>query len=122
MWSKFKLWRRRVRHSQFVKVAIVMALEPDKRHYAYDLTVAAHVRSWPVFHTLQVMMERGWITDGWQTDEEAAAQNRPHRNLRKQKVYHRRFYRVTETGEGRDALQAILDANRDDPRYQHLLR
>jgi PadR family transcriptional regulator PadR len=87
-----------------VQVAMVLMLEPDERHWGYELAKASGVRSGVMYPILRRMMEEGWISDGWENPNEV--EGRPPR----------RYYTVTD--KGRAALGALGVQVASDPRFQ----
>lgn len=89
-----------------VQTALALMADPEGRHWGYDLTKRANVRSGVLYPVLTRMLEAGWLSDGW---EDPAATKRPPR----------RFYVVTT--EGRKALTELLDEARTDARFAALI-
>jgi PadR family transcriptional regulator len=87
-----------------------MALMSDQAglHWGYDLSRRAGVRSGVLYPLLSRMLEEGWLTDGWETTEEA--RGRPPR----------RYYQLTDYG--RRELGGLLDTAQLDPRFAALFR
>jgi PadR family transcriptional regulator, regulatory protein PadR len=77
------------------QVAIAMLEDPTGRHYGYELAGQASVRAGTLYPILARLLERGWVTDGWEDEADAHADGRPPR----------RYYILT--GEGEAALSAI---------------
>lgn len=86
-----------MRHtSSLAAVAIALMSEPDGRHWGYALSSQSGVRSGVLYPILARMLADGWLTDGWETDEEVAGAKRPAR----------RYYRITDAGSSE--LGAVL--------------
>lgn len=52
-------------------IATEMLRNPESRHYGYELSRAAHVSVAKVYPYLADLIRIGYVTDGWQTPEEA---------------------------------------------------
>lgn len=91
-----------------VQVAVALMAAPDGRHWGYDLTKRANVRSGVLYPVLTRMLEAGWLQDGWEDPATLAGKRPP-----------RRYYEVTE--QGRKALTELLDEARADPRFTTLI-
>ena len=89
-----------------VRVAWVLLEEPFGRHWGYQLSRRAGVRSGVLYPILQRMLEEGWLLDGWEDPERAATRPR------------RRYYELTD--DGRQALGGLLARARDDSRFTPL--
>ena len=89
-------------------VQVALALMSDHRaaHWGYDLSRRAGVRSGVLYPILTRMLEQGWLTDGWESADDA--QSRPQR----------RYYELTD--EGRRELGALIDEARTDARFAAL--
>lgn len=92
-----------------VQTALALMTDPDARHWGYDLTKRANVRSGVLYPVLTRMLDAGWLSDGWE-DPVTIERKRPPR----------RYYEVTT--EGRKALAELLDEARTDPRFSALLQ
>lgn len=92
-----------------VQAALALMADPDARHWGYDLTKRATVRSGVLYPILSRMLDEGWLSDGWE-DPATIQQKRPPR----------RYYELTT--EGREALTALLEQARTDPRFSALLQ
>ena len=71
-----------------VDVAYALASNPAAEHWGYELFLQTGVRSGVLYPILSRMLDEGWLTDGWESEESAARDNRPPR----------RYYTLTETG------------------------
>lgn len=91
-----------------IQVALALAADPEGRHWGYDLTKRANVRSGVLYPVLTRMLDAGWLSDGWEDPAEIEGK-RPAR----------RYHEVTE--QGRKALTELLDEARIDPRFSALI-
>jgi PadR family transcriptional regulator PadR len=89
-----------------VQLAAALMAAPEDRHWGYQLSKASGVRSGAMYPRLTSMLEEGWLSDGWETREEAGG--RPPR----------RYYRLTE--QGKVELGAILARAQQDQRFRGL--
>ncbi|MGW3997979.1 PadR family transcriptional regulator [Amycolatopsis sp. NPDC004772] len=89
-----------------VQVAMAMMAVPEARHWGYSLGKDSGVRSGVLYPILRRMLDDGWVDDGWESAEEA--HKRPPR----------RYYVLTD--KGREELGRLLQATRNDPRFQVL--
>ena len=80
---------------------------PDTRHWGYEISRRAGVRSSVMYPILQRMLEAGWLADGWEAGNPAEMRRPP-----------RRYYRVT--GEGHTGLGGFLESARTEARFRHL--
>ena len=88
-----------------VQVAVALMERPGDRHWGYDLSKRADVRSGVLYPILRRMLEEGWLTDGW---EETTGQ-RPGRPPR-------RYYEITEAGAKElGALRSLAPADAPSP-------
>ena len=83
------------RTANTLAVAAVLLADPDGRHYGYDLSRRAHVRSGRLYPMLTRMLNAGWLADGW--EDPATIGGRPPR----------RYYQLTT--DGRTQLAALMD-------------
>lgn len=84
-----------------VQVALALMAEPTARHWGYELSRTAGVRSGVLYPILRRMEDDGWLEAGWE-DPERVEERRPPR----------RYYTLTE--KGLSELGALLyDARRD---------
>jgi PadR family transcriptional regulator, regulatory protein PadR len=86
-----------------VHVAAALMNKPFGRHWGYDLSRSSGTRSGTLYPLLSRMLDKGWLTDGWEDID--PSQKRPRR----------RYYQLTEIG--RDALQMVLKSAAADPRF-----
>jgi PadR family transcriptional regulator PadR len=93
-------------HAQ-LQVAIGLLEDPNGRHWGYDLSRRAGVRSGVLYPILHRMLAEGWLEDGW--DDTNANRHRPPR----------RYYELTDLG--RKELGGIVEAARTDVRFMPLL-
>lgn len=91
-----------------VQTALALMADPEGRHWGYDLTKRADVRSGVLYPVLTRMFEAGWLSDGWEDPSEIEVRRPP-----------RRYYEVTT--EGRKALTELLDEARKDQRFSALI-
>ena len=96
----------RVTHA-LVAVALALLDKPTAPHWGYELCNEAGVRSGALYPMLSRMLERGWLTDGWE-DPTTIKEKRPPR----------RYYQLTD--RGREELGRILQGARTDPRFRQL--
>jgi PadR family transcriptional regulator PadR len=68
-------------------VAVVLMREPDGRHWGYDISREAGIRSGVVYPLLKRLLEWQWLEDGWEDPTEI--EGRPPR----------RYYTLTERGQ-----------------------
>jgi len=87
-----------------VQLAAALVAEPSQKKWGYDLSKKSGVRSGAMYPRLKQMLEKGWLTDGWETDVEG----RPAR----------RYYQVTD--DGLRELGALLARAELDARFQGL--
>jgi len=92
----------RLTHS-LVQVALALMDDPFERHWGYDLSKRAHVRSGVLYPMLQRMLDDGWLADGW--EDQTEARKRPPR----------RYYELTD--RGRRELAGVLETAREDARF-----
>jgi PadR family transcriptional regulator, regulatory protein PadR len=90
--------RRRTQALLQLTLAIMVA--PDDRHWGYELSKAAGLRSGVLYPILQRMLDDGWLTDGW--EDPSGIQGRPPR----------RYYELTDAGRRElGALAAVAVAD-----------
>ncbi len=90
-----------------VQVAMALLDDPTSRHWGYELSKQAGVRSGVLYPMLTRMLDEGWVTDGWE-DPTTIRKKRPPR----------RYYELTD--RGRLELGAVLRAARGDARFTGL--
>lgn len=90
-----------------VQIAVALMAEPSDRHWGYELSKRAGVRSGVLYPILQRMLDRGWVTDGWEEPSQIAGSRPP-----------RRYYTLTD--EGKVELGAVLAMGNRDPRLRPL--
>lgn len=86
-----------------VQVAAVLIDNSTAKHWGYELTQRAGVRSGVLYPMLSRMLDQGWLTDGW--EDPAQIVGRPPR----------RYYELTD--EGRLQLGAVLRKAARDSRF-----
>lgn len=79
-----------------VQVAAALMERPADRHWGYDLSKRADVRSGVLYPILRRMLEEGWLADGWEDTTQQRTAGRPPR----------RYYEITERGA--QELGAVL--------------
>jgi len=82
--------------------------DPMGRHWGYELSKAAGVRSGVMYPILQRLLHDGWVTDGWEDPAEITRRRPP-----------RRYYVLTDSG--RRGLGAVVADAQHDPRFAPLL-
>lgn len=93
-------------HAQ-VQVAIALLDDPGGRHWGYDLSRRARVRSGVLYPMLTRMLHDGFVVAGWE-DPAAIKEKRPPR----------RYYELTD--RGRDELGSFVREALRDPRFSGL--
>lgn len=96
--------RRRTR--ALVQVAMALLSGPT-RHWGYELSKRADVRSGVLYPMLSRMLDEGWVQDGWE-DPNTLCDKRPPR----------RYYELTP--KGRLALGGVVQQARRDSRFADL--
>jgi PadR family transcriptional regulator PadR len=97
----------KVTHS-LVQVLLALVEAPQDRHWGYDLSKRAGVRSGVLYPILRRMLEQGWLTDGWEDASETRGSRPP-----------RRYYLMTD--EGLSQAGALLNRARSDARFRALM-
>jgi PadR family transcriptional regulator, regulatory protein PadR len=97
----------KVTHS-LVQVLLALIEAPQERHWGYDLSKRAGVRSGVLYPILRRMLEQGWLTDGWEDPAETGGTRPP-----------RRYYLITD--EGLSQVGALLNRARSDARFRVLM-
>lgn len=91
-----------------VQVAMVL-LDGDKpEHWGYEMSKTSGVRSGAIYPMLNRMIDKGWITCGWEDPATSLDEGRPAR----------RYFGVTETGK--DELKDLLRTATGDARFGSL--
>lgn len=90
-----------------VQVALALMEDPAGRHWGYDLSKRAGVRSGVLYPILGRMLEEGWLEDGWEDRTELTGKRPP-----------RRYYQLTD--KGKVALGGVLQEAAQDPRFRPL--
>jgi PadR family transcriptional regulator PadR len=88
-----------------VQVTLALMDDATGRHWGYDLSRRAGVRSGSLYPVLDRMLAAGWLEDGWEDPEEVSGR-RPRR----------RYYRLTDTG--RNEIGGLLADAAADPRFR----
>jgi PadR family transcriptional regulator PadR len=91
-----------------IQVALALMEDPTGRHWGYDLSRRAGVRSGVLYPILHRVLDEGWLEDGWEDPTQLSGKRPP-----------RRYYELTD--EGRIALGALLHEARNDARFGALL-
>jgi len=91
------------RTKALLRVAVALMEEPNGRHWGYDLTKRAGLRSGVLYPLLHRLLDEGWLEDGWE-DPASGERKRPPR----------RYYELTD--EGRQALGGLAEQARNDSR------
>ena len=92
-----------------IQVSVALMSDVTGRHWGYELSKRSGVRSGVMYPILQRMLDEGWLTDGWEDQEQVGRAKRPPR----------RYYEVTDAGK--TALGAVLVRARRDARFRLLL-
>jgi PadR family transcriptional regulator len=79
------------------------------RHWGYELSKQSGVRSGVMYPTLARMLEKGWLTDGWEDQGQTGRAKRPPR----------RYYELTDAGK--IALGALVAEARHDARFSRMV-
>jgi PadR family transcriptional regulator PadR len=90
-----------------VQVAMALLEDPSGKHWGYELSRQAGVRSGTIYPMLTQMLREGWLSDGWE-DPNKIVEKRPPR----------RYYEITPLGLAR--LGALLAEARTDRRFAGL--
>jgi PadR family transcriptional regulator, regulatory protein PadR len=90
-----------------LQVVAALMEDADARHWGYDLTRRAGVRSGALYPILGRMLDEGWLTDGWEDPTEIGSDRPP-----------RRYYSITE--HGLRQMGALLAKAQDDARFSTL--
>src|SRR4051794_37558773 len=96
------------RTHSLIQVAMVLMEDPAGRHWGYDLAKRSGVRSGVLYPILSRMLDEGWLDDGWEDPAEIERKRPP-----------RRYYELT--GNGKAALERLLDEARADARFGALV-
>lgn len=91
-----------------IQVAHALMLQPNDRHWGYELSRQAGVRSGAMYPILGRMFDEGWLSDGWEDESETGGKRPP-----------RRYYRITE--DGLRELGAMLARAELDQRFATVL-
>jgi PadR family transcriptional regulator, regulatory protein PadR len=91
-------WVMRVT-SNLLKVATVLLAAPNERHWGYQTSRTAGVRSATLYRLLTRLVEYGWVTDGWEDPNTLTVRRPP-----------RRYYVLTD--RGRVELTRIIEEKR----------
>lgn len=88
-----------------MRIALALMDQPDGRHWGYELSRTAGVRSGVLYPILHRLLEEGWLEDGWEDQAATKRRKRPPR----------RYYELTDAG--RAALGGMVQAARSEPRF-----
>lgn len=91
-----------------VQLATPLMSDPGAKHWGYQLSKISGIRSGVMYPLLTRMLDEGWLEDGWE-DADAAAAKRPPR----------RYYTLTH--KGRLELGAIMQRATADRRFTSTL-
>ena len=91
-----------------IQVALALMEDPPGRHWGYDLSRRAGVRSGVLYPILHRMLDEGWLEDGWEDPAQLSGKRPP-----------RRYYELTD--QGRIELGALLQDARSDARFRALI-
>jgi PadR family transcriptional regulator len=91
-----------------IQVALALMEDPTGRHWGYDLSRRAGVRSGVLYPILHRMLDQDWLNDGWEDPAQLGGKRPP-----------RRYYQLTD--QGRTELGALLQEARSDPRFRALV-
>ncbi len=91
-----------------IQVALALMEDSSGRHWGYDLSRRAGVRSGVLYPILHRMLDKGWLQDGWEDSRQLGGKRPP-----------RRYYELTD--EGRSALGGVLQEARSDARFGSLV-
>ncbi len=91
------------------QVLLAFMDDPTGRHWGYDLSRRAGVRSGVLYPILHRMLDEGWLEDGWEDIAETRGGRPP-----------RRYYELTP--DGRAAVSELLREMQQDVRFAALLR
>jgi PadR family transcriptional regulator PadR len=91
-----------------IQVALALMDDPTGRHWGYDLSRRAGVRSGVLYPILHRMLDEGWLDDGWEDPAQRSGKRPP-----------RRYYELTD--EGRIELGTLLHEARSDARFRALV-
>lgn len=97
--------RRRTR--ALVQVALALLEDPTGRHWGYELSKRADVRSGVLYPMLTRMLDEGFVQDGWEDPNTLGGKRPP-----------RRYYELTH--KGRLALEGIVQHAFRDSRFADL--
>jgi PadR family transcriptional regulator PadR len=91
-------------------IAVVAALleQPRAKHWGYDLSRRANVRSGVLYPMLQRMLDDGWLEDGWEDPNQLTEKRSP-----------RRYYTITKAGL--EELGALMHKARQDVRFRTMV-
>ncbi len=92
------------RTKPLLSVAVALMEEPEGRHWGYDLTRRAGIRSGVLYPVLHRMLDEGWLTDGWEDPTPTHGKRPP-----------RRYYELTD--EGRHAMGGLIEDARTEARF-----
>jgi PadR family transcriptional regulator PadR len=90
------------------QVLLAFMEEPASRHWGYNLSKRAGVRSGVLYPILHRMFEEGWLQDGWEDTADTSWRRPP-----------RRYYELTP--DGRAVVSELIKEMREDVRFGALL-
>jgi PadR family transcriptional regulator PadR len=91
------------------QVLAALLEDPAGRHWGYELSKRAGVRSGVLYPILHRLLEEGWLEDGWEDALDTAGQRPP-----------RRYYELTP--EGRDLVAELVQEMSLEARFGAVLR
>jgi PadR family transcriptional regulator PadR len=92
-----------------IQIAMALMADASGRHWGYELSKQSGVRSGVMYPALQRMLERGWLSDGWEEQAQDEKGGRPPR----------RYYELTD--DGKSALGALIAEARRDARFSAVM-
>ncbi len=92
-----------------VQVSLALMADASGRHWGYELSKQAGVRSGVMYPILRRMLDEEWLEDGWEEQPQVGRAKRPPR----------RYYELTDAGK--IALGALLNEARRDARFNRLV-
>jgi PadR family transcriptional regulator PadR len=96
------------RTHSLIQLSLALMEQPDGRHWGYDLSKRAGLRSGALYPILHRMLDEGWLDDGWESVDHATRTRPP-----------RRYYELTTTGK--KELGALIGEARSDDRFKVLV-
>jgi PadR family transcriptional regulator PadR len=97
----------RRRTNALMKVAVALLEDPSDRHWGYEVSKRAGIRSGILYPLLHRMLDDGWLEDGWEDPSEISEKRPP-----------RRYYELTDLG--RAELGALASRARSNAHVANL--